>query len=556
MDKDWHRGCFSWFFKHCYSYCAGHVYLNFSSTEIWFVQVVGDKIQKLSQGNNLVRYFIIISLGAFVAALLNNTPVVAIFIPLVINLSRKSNTSPSKVLLPLSYASMMGGTLTLIGTSTNLLASGISDRLIGHPFSMFEFTSLGLVVLGVGLLYLMTLGRKLTPTRIEHKKDITENYDLNDYLTVVKVKEGSQFIGKTLQDSFGKDDEKFNIVDIIRDEKDVKYDPKRRQIKENDNLIIRGEENAIINLTEEYKVELLRENRLGQKDIEEGRSEKELIEIIIPIGSSAIGKSLNDLDFSKKFNSILFSIRRRRDINLENMNYINLRAGDTLLLKGDRSSFDALKEDQNFIVVRKLDIKDYDRKKMVASLGILLGVIAITVAGFLPIVIASILGAVIMVATGLIKPNEAYEAVDWSVIFLLAGLIPLGIAMEKTGAATFIASKLINLSAGLPNIVMLGVFYLFTAVLTNILSNNASVILMIPIAVDAATQIGANPFAFILAVTFAASTAFLTPIGYQTNLMVYGPGGYKFSDYFRVGAPLQIILAIVTPVFINLFWGV
>lgn len=521
-----------------------------------FVQVLGDKIQDLSKGNNLVRYFIIITMGALVAALLNNTPVVAIFIPLVINLSRKTNTSPSKILLPLSYASMMGGTLTLIGTSTNLLASGISDRLIGKPFSMFEFTSLGLVVLGFGLVYLMTLGRKLTPARIEHKQDITENYDIDDYLTIVRVKEDSQFIGKKLEDSFGDDDEKFYIVDIIRDEKDVRYDPKRRRVKEGDKLIIRGEETAILNLTEEYKVELLREHRLGQKDIEEDRSEKELIEIIIPIGSNSIGKSLNDLDFSKKFNSILFSIRRQRDINYENMNDIKLRAGDTLLLKGDRSSFEALKEDQNFIVVRKVDIKDYDKRKMVASLGILLAVIAVTVAGWLPIVISSILGAVVMVATGLIRPNEAYDAVDWSVIFLLAGLIPLGIAMEKTGAATFIANKLITLSSGLPNIVMLGVFYLFTAILTNILSNNASVILMIPIAVDAATQMGANPFAFVLAVTFAASTAFLTPIGYQTNLMVYGPGGYKFSDYFRVGAPLQIILAFVTPIFINIFWGV
>lgn len=521
-----------------------------------FVQVLGEKIQELSGDNNLLRYFIVITIAALIAGLLNNTPVVAIFIPLVISVSRKTNTSPSKVLLPLSYASMMGGTLTLIGSSTNLLASGISERIIGQPFSMFEFTSLGLVILVFGIIYLMTIGRKLTPARIKPKKDITESYDINDYLTVVRVKAHSLFIGKTLKDSFGDNDEEFSIVDIIRDKKEVRYNPEERRIEEGDKLIIRGEETAILELTEEYRVELLRENRLRQKDIEEDESEKELIEIIIPIGSNAIGKSLNDLDFSKKYRSILFSIRRRRDINYENMNNIILRAGDTLLLKGDSSSFDSLRDDRNFIVVRKRDIKDYDKTKMIASLSILIGVIALAVIGFLPIVISSLLGVVIMVVTGLIKPNEAYESVDWSVIFLLAGLIPLGVAMEKTGAAGFIANGLIKLSSGLPNIVMLGVFYLFTALLTNILSNNASVILMIPVAIDAAQQMGANPFAFVLAVTFAASTAFLTPIGYQTNLMVYGPGGYKFSDYFRVGAPLQIILAFVTPIFINLIWGV
>lgn len=402
----------------------------------------------------------------------------------------------------------------------------------------------------------MTIGKKLTPARIDPNKDITEDYNINNYLTIVKVKEGSIFIGETKEDDFKDKDFIFKIIDVIRKEKDVKYNPEKRKIKKGDNLIIKGKKSAMVNLAEKYNVELLRENKLRKQDIEENESEKELIEIIIPNGSNAIGKSLNELDFSDKYNSILFSIRRKKDIDHENIDDIKLRAGDTLLLKGDSSSFDALKDDQNFIVIRKIDIRDYDKTKMIASLSILMGVIALTVMRFLPIAVSSLLGVVALVATGLIRPNEAYESVDWSVIALLAGLIPLGIAMEKTGSAKFIANQLINVSSGLPSIVMLGIFYLFTALLTNILSNNASVILMIPIAIDVANQMSANPFAFVIAVTFAASTAFLTPIGYQTNLMVYGPGEYKFSDYFRVGAPLQIILAIITPIFINIFWGV
>lgn len=521
-----------------------------------FVQVLGEYIQKISKNNNLLSYFIIITVAGLAAALLNNTPVVAIFIPLVINLARKNKTSPSKVLIPLSYASMLGGTLTLIGTSTNLLASEISGRLIDKPFAMFEFTSLGLVVLVVGIIYLMTIGYKLTPARINPGKDLTESYGINDHLTVLRINENSQFIGKTMQSRLDDFDVEFSIVDIIRDKKEIKYNPDTRTIKQGDRIIVRGDEQAIVRLTEDYHCELFGEEKLEQEDIEEKKSEKELIEIVIPIGSTVIGKRVRDLEFARKYRAILFSIRRKETLNYSNLEGIKLRAGDILLLKGDSTSFEELEHDQDFITIKKKALKDYNIGKMIASLSVLVGVITVSVIGLLPIVISALLGVVIIVGTGLIKPREAYKAVDWSVIFLLAGLIPLGIAMEKTGAATFIANQLLSFSSSFPNIITLGLFYLFTALLTNVLSNNASVILMIPIAIEAATQMGANPFAFVLAVTFAASTAFLTPIGYQTNLMVYGPGGYKFGDYFKVGAPLQIIMAIVTPIFINLFWGI
>jgi len=521
-----------------------------------FVQVLGDYIQEKSKNNHVVSYFIIITIAALIAAILNNTPVVAIFIPLVMSLAKKNGTSPSKILIPLSYASMMGGTLTLIGSSTNLLASEISGRLIDKPFSMFEFTSLGFVVLAVGILYLMTLGKKLTPARIKPENDITESYAMNDHLTILNVNENSPLIGKTLQDGFEDFDVEFNVVDILRNDKIVNYNPDTRTIKQDDHVVVRGDEDAIVSLTEDYGCELLGERKLNQANLEEDDTEKELIEIVIPVGSTVIGQPVRDLDLAKKYHAVIFSIRRKEDISYSNLNDVRLRAGDIILLKGYSTSFEKLEYDQDFITIKKKDLKDYNKGKMVASLAVLIGVIIVSVMGLLPIVISALLGIIIIVGAGLIKPHEAYKAVDWSVIFLLAGLIPLGVAMEKTGTATFLADQIINLSSGLPNIVTLGLFYLFTALLTNVLSNNASVILMIPIAIEAAVQMGANPFAFVLAVTFAASTAFLTPIGYQTNLMVYGPGGYKFADYVKVGAPLQIIMAVVTPIFINLLWGV
>ena len=521
-----------------------------------FVQVLGEKIEELSKGKDSLRFFIVISLAGLTAAILNNTPVVAIFIPLAIELAHKSNRSPSKILLPLSYASMLGGTLTLLGSSTNLLASGISDDLIQRPFSIFEFTKVGIVLFAVGLFYLMTLGRKLTPARIHPKDDLAKSYKINDYLSILKVKENSVLVGhsiKSVSDEYGQE---LKIIDIVRESEESEYDPKKRMIQRDDSLVIHGDEGEILELAESYGLEALGENRLNQKAIEEEDSEKEFIEIIIPIGSIVIGKSLDELNFTEEHHAILFSIRRRENLSYENIDQITLRAGDTLLLKGDQSSLEKLKADQNFVVIKNKDSDQYDRKKMYSSLGILLGVILLTMIGFLPIVISSLLGVVLLIASGLLKPYEAYESVNWSVIFLLAGLIPLGTALEKTGATSFLADQLLQLSEGLPIIIILGLFYLFTAIFTNFLSNNAAVILMIPIAVDLASKLDANPFAFVMAVTFAASTAFLTPIGYQTNLMVYGPGAYKFSDYLKVGAPLQIILAIITPILIQMVWGI
>lgn len=520
-----------------------------------FVQVLGNGIEKISKGKDKLQYFIVITIAGITAAILNNTPVVAIFIPLVIKLAHESGKSPSKMLLPLSYASMLGGTLTLIGSSTNLLASGISADLIHHPFSIFEFTSVGLVIFIVGIIYLLTIGQKLTPARINPKDDLTESYEIEDYLSIFRVEKDSILIGHSIASSSQEYKEDFEIIDIIREKKEAEYDPSRRIIQANDMIVVRGKEDEILELTESYNVKTLGEERLKQRSIEEEDSEKELIEVIIPIGSKSIGKSLNELNFIENYHAILFSIRRRENLTYDNINNLTLRAGDSLLLKGDRSSLKRLKEDQNYVVVRNTDTDQYDRKKMYSSLGILLTVIFLTIIDFLPIVISSLLGVVVMIASGLLKPHEAYESVDWSVIFLLAGLIPLGTALEKTGATDFLTQQLINFSEGLPTIVVLALFYLFTALFTNFLSNNATVILMLPIAVDLAIKMGSNPFAFVMAVTFAASTAFLTPIGYQTNLMVYGPGAYKFSDYFRVGAPLQIILAIITPILIKLVWG-
>jgi len=233
-----------------------------------------------------------------------------------------------------------------------------------------------------------------------------------------------------------------------------------------------------------------------------------------------------------------------------------LRGGDTLLVQASEDTTRRFAIDRNFVVAGEFYLPDYRESKLPLAVGIVAGVVAIAGAGLAPIALSALGGVVAMVATGCLRPGEVYDAVDWNVIFLLAGLIPLGVAMTETGAAAFLAGHVVGLAGGFDLLVLLGVFYLLTAGLTNVVSNNASVVLMIPVAVDVAVAAGANPFAFALAVTFAASTAFMTPVGYQTNLMVYGPGGHRFADFVRVGGPLQLLLTVVTVLGIHAIWGV
>ncbi|WP_428323578.1 SLC13 family permease [Natroniella sulfidigena] len=523
------------------------------------VQILGDKIVQLTSGKESRQLGIIVGLAGPIAGIINNTPVVAIFIPMIKNLARKTKTSPSKLLIPLSYASMMGGMLTLVGTSTNLLASDISARLIGHSFSMFEFTQLGIVILVIGSLYLVTLGRHLIPERIkpEQYDDLIEEYEMIDYLTEVVIEENSPLAGKIVGPALEELDFEFDLVQIIRSGKQFMEPLDAKSLQPGDHLIIRTNRETLLKMIETEGLKLIPDKaKVTEEKLESPTQGQNLVETVITNGSFLEGQTLAEINFLARYDATVLAIRRGSTLAHSRMEDITLKAGDVLLLLVTEKTLERLRHNRNFIIAYEINPTDYRQSKIPIALGIISTVVALAVFEIIPIVISAIAGVIAMVLTDCVKPNEMYEAVNWEVIFLLASLIPLGIALEETGTAQYIAQHLINMIDSFPPIIALGVFYILTALLTNIISNNASVILMTPIAVDAALQLGANPFSFILVVTFAASTAFLTPIGYQTNLMVYGPGGYKFKDFMIAGAPLQLLLAIATPLFIYLFWGV
>ena len=518
------------------------------------IQLMGTKIVEWAQGSFFKQYAAVIGLSGGSAGFVNNTPVVAMMIPMVMNIARKTKTSPSKLLMPLSFASMMGGMLTLIGTSTNILASDVSARLLGHPFSMFEFTALGAIVLGVGVLYLLFVGRHLVPERIKPEEDLTEEFKMSGYLSEVVVTDDSPLVGQTVQQALGSIDLDIDIVQMIRDGIPFPAPMVNKEFRGGDVLMVRTNRPTLVQLMEAQKLDSVAKAKFTEDDFELEEKGETLVELVLLSENPLIGETLRSIRFAQRYDALVLAIRRQGSTIQERIDGMTLQGGDTLLVQASEQALHRFTQNRTFVVVQNA-APNYRRGKMPLALGIVGVVVALAALDVVPILVSALVGVLAMVATGCVQPNEIYGAVDWSVIFLLAGVIPLGMALERSGGAAYLAYHLAGLAGAVSPFVLLLLFYVFTSLITQVISNNASVILMIPVAVDAAALTGSNPFAFVMAVTFAASTALLTPVGYQTNLMVYGPGGYRFTDFFRVGAPLQVLLVFVTCGGIALIWG-
>jgi len=519
------------------------------------LQRIGNAIVERWRGNVSKQYAAVIGLSGPMSGFINNTPVVAMMIPMVMGIARKTKTSPSKLLMPLSFASMMGGMLTLIGTSTNILASDVSARLLGHPFSMFEFTALGALVLGFGSLYLLLFGQYFIPERVKPEEDLTEEFALGGYLSEVVVTDESPLVGRTVAEALRALNVDVDIVQMIRNGEAFPAPITNKQFQAGDVLMLRARRDVLLDLMEAQKLEPVFTAKITEKDIALEEKGEVLVELVLLSDNPLLGETLQSVSFAQRYNALVLAIRRRGTTIQDRIDETRLKGGDTLLVQASEQSLQRFNNSRTFVVVQDQKEAEFRREKTPVALGIVGVVVTLAALDVISILVSALAGVLAMIATGCIRPNELYKSVDWSVIFLLAGVIPLGMALERSGGASYLASLTVGLSEAVPEFVLLFVFYLFTSLITNVISNNASVVLMIPVAVEAAEITGANPFAFVLAVTFAASTAMMTPVGYQTNLMVYGPGGYRFTDFLRAGAPLQLLLALVTCIGIYTLWG-
>ncbi len=532
-------------------------------TKTGAIQIVRDLLVKWGGNNPSQQIFVMGAIVGPITAFINNTAVVAIFIPIVEEWCRKQKISVSKLLMPLSYATVLGGMITIIGTSTNILASGISKKLGYGEFGLFQFTPLGIITFLIGLVYLTFAAPKLLPDRKPiANNSLSEEYGLKDYVSEVVITPRSSLIGQTLNQSEIQRKFDIDVLEIIHNENKFPQPLGDKQLSAGDILLVRGTREDLLKIRDERGIEILADVKFsqesgGEESIESEMSsgEENIAEVLILSNSRLIGSTLKDLRFRQRYNATVIAIRRGEELVRERLGKVPLRFGDLLLVQGPKQSILGLQTTRELLVLEQKDVDSIQQKKAWIAVAIILGVVVVAAFNWFPILVTSLVGVILMIVTGCLKPGEIYGAVRWDIIFLLAGLIPLGTAMENSGANEWLADNLVNLGGSFSGYWILLFFYLITSFLTEILSNNAAVVLMIPVAVQVAISLSLNPLAFMYAVTFAASNSYLTPIGYQTNTMVYGPGGYKFLDFTRVGLPLNLILTICTPLLIVWIYG-
>lgn len=506
-------------------------------------------------GESTTKQLLIIALVVGpISAFINNTAAVAILIPSVITMARRHEIAPSKLLIPLSYFSQLAGATTLIGTATNILANSLSSESGFAPFGMFEFSHIGLLIFGTGSLYLLTAGRRLLPTRRPEGK-IAEDYQMSDYVAEVVILEKSPLVGRTVIESDLGRKHNTHVLEIYRDRRRVPGPVMQVNLEAGDTLFIETSTKNLLELETRVGLGIPKTPAKWAGSRGLTSDERGLIEVVIGPTSDLIGGTPKSTNFHSQTNCTIIAIRRHGAIVRDRLNRFRFHFGDTLLLRGSPRAIEQIKRDPGFITVtEEMGAETFRSEKTWVALAIIAGVVLFAALGR-PILVTAIVGSVLMVATGCLKVNELHEAIRWDVIFLLAGIIPLGLALQRTGCARLLADIATASSSVFPPLVILMVFYLVTVLLAELISHSAAVVVMIPVGISTAVSLGLDPRAFVLACMFAASMSFSTPVGYQTNAMIYGPGGYKFLDFTRVGAPMSLLMAVTVPVYIYYFWG-
>lgn len=491
---------------------------------------------------------------SFASSFMNNTAVIMIFIPVVIDIASRIGISASKLLMPLSFAGILGGISTLIGTSTNLLVSSIVEDRGRAGFSMFDFSPVALIFLGAGFIYMFTYGIRAIPSRRKkNQKELTSEFEMNEYLTDLTVKPNSDLIGNILDAEDLTQELDLDVLRIFKSGHDSSAQRNEVRIQENDVLRIRGGPKEIEKLLRREDLALLPTNKWVDTDLQHGFDT--LVEASVAPESSLEARKLSDIDFGERFEAVPMAIRHHGELQQERLGDIQLSGGDSILLSMSKERIQDLNNDPAFVVTSELDVMRPRTDKIPVVLSILALVVGTAALGIAPIVVAAPAGVIAMILTGCLSTEEAYTAINWKIIMLLVGVLPLGTAIDKTGAGTLIAQTMIDMLYDLGPIALLSGFYLLTTLITAVISTNASVALLAPIAFEVAGQIGVNPEPLVLAVSYAACLTFITPFGHHANTLVFGSGHYQFTDFTKIGLPLNIIFWILATIFIPIFWS-
>jgi di/tricarboxylate transporter len=511
---------------------------------------LGKQISRFA-GNSEARLIVVIMLVCgTMSAFMNNIGAVAMLLPAVAGISQQTKIPLSRLLIPLSFSSLMGGNMTLIGTPPNVLAASILGERGLATFRFFDFLPMGIIVFATGIIYMVTVGRRLLPVR-ETVEDLPVSGLLREYVSEVRVLPDSALVGKTLLEARLGADYDLNVLSIIRAGDRREVVGRDTVLEASDLLLVEGvlEDLMAVRADLGVAIEAERKHELAQEG-----SDVQIFEAVVAPRSPIEGHTLRELLFRDRYGFTVLALWRQGEVVRERVRDVRLRFGDTLLLQGPVHRLAALHRGDEFLVLNPVLLEQRRQDKALISVGIMALVLVLATFGGFHISMAMVIGAVLMVLTGCLTMDEAYQSIEWRSVFLIAGMLPLGTAMETTSTAQFLANGMLGVLGPLGPLAVLGGIYILASFITEPMSNAAATVLIVPIAIDIALGIGANPQPFVLATVIGASTSFLTPVGHQANVLVLGPAGYRFFDYTRVGALLNVVLFIVTMIALPLVW--
>ena len=514
------------------------------------IDLVGRRLHRAAGDSEFRIVALIMFAAAGCAAVMKNTTTTAMFLPVVLGIAARTNISPSRLLMPLAFGAILGGTCTLIGTSTNLAVSGALPRYGMQPFTMFELTSVGVVIVAVGMFYMLILGRSLLPSG-KAGESLTEHYHVRQYMTEVIVLDDSPLIDKSLAEARLGEELDLTVLGILRGvEHRIAPNPEER-IRAQDLLLVQGRVEDILKVKAEVGIEIKPDFTLNDS-ILEGKG-TELFEAMVPRGSDFIGRTLKRLDFRKRHGVVVLAIDRHGVDLLSKISRVRLRFGDVLLLQGNRDQVQRLAADGQILLLEQISEKQARPEKRRWALLAFAVFLGLSLTHIVPLPIAVLLGVMILLASRALRMSEVYDIIDWRLLILIACMMSFGVAMEKTGADQFLADLIVRGTGQYGPVAVLAGFFVMTVALTQPMSNQAAALVMLPISVKTALALGLNPRTFAITVTYAASCSFLTPLE-PACVLVYTPGRYRFLDFVKVGTLLTIAVFAIVIFLVPRFW--
>jgi len=514
------------------------------------VEVVGQKMLQVTSrypGSLLLMTMLAV---AILSAFISNTAAAAFFLPVILGLSQRTKISASKLLMPMAFAAILSSSVTLVSTSTNIVVSGLMTQFDLPPIGMFELTPVGIPVLISGILYMFLVGKRLIPDRAT-PDTLTETFNLRPYLAELRITAGSNLAGKTMaQSNLGRNYD-LTVLSIIRDGKRQVHPPADLILMEGDALLVEGASEAILKIRNVAGIDLQADVKFSDADLQ-GESLK-LAEVVLLPRSPFIGRTVKGMQMRERYNIQVVAINQRSGIVHTKIADTRLQMGDVLLVQGNPKQIEALQSENAFNVLGVLDVQRFDQKRAIRVVVIFVTALLLGGLNILPIPVALLLGALLMFVTRCITPDEAYRQVDWKVLILIGSMLALGVAMQTTGTAQFLADLLTKLVGNWNPLWLLTGFFVLTVLLTQPMSNQAAAAVVIPVALQTAIQLGLNPRTFAMMIAIAASTSYLTPLE-PACLIVYGPGRYRFLDFLKVGGLLTLVVYLIAIIMTPLLW--